>query len=216
MRVFQSCFFFGFSYDVEEERVFRNDTSDRQFCPQAFLFGRYFHRAMLAINGRQRIWEPRQLVERECQLLTWALCIGPWDGLSCVVLCHLLSAFSFLFWQDVFTDYAKHLFSLFQHLRIISRLDVAGSSSEKETLEKKNEGIHNWKESYFQGALQLLSIIHNLTNRLHLFSKNLRAQVLHQKSVLFGSDFDSMSRWFLCFLFFFCGSNNKFLEHKCG
>jgi len=107
-------------------------------------------------------------------------CIAFTDGSEAESLVSLLT--------NVFHDYMDHLYQLLKYLRIIAHLDPGDSKPEEVRLaQATDDDFHDWKENYFQGALQLLEIVSKLTSRLNNFDKSLRTSLVKQKAILFGN-----------------------------
>jgi hypothetical protein len=89
--------------------------------------------------------------------------------------------------QVVMDEYLGHFKTLVVHLRQVAGLEAG---QQNEALKKKltatdGEVFHDWKEAFFQGALQLLEVSNSLEQRLQSFIQTLCSALLQQKPKLF-------------------------------
>jgi hypothetical protein len=99
--------------------------------------------------------------------------------------------------NEVICEYISHLHKVLVYLRQVTNVnDEITPMTQTTSLIPSSSAtfhFHDWKESYFQGAIQLLEIMTRLMERLHLFDKTFKLRLLHQKEVIFPKDFAGTS-----------------------
>jgi len=90
--------------------------------------------------------------------------------------------------SDTLMEYLAHLNMRLIDLRQMANLDPSKPGVKpKPQQASHNEHFHDWEDSYFQGALQLLEVVEKITSRLLNFEENVKLTLASQRKAVFGS-----------------------------